>query len=108
MRIAIGICGKTSGRCSSIGCFRAFNNLDKNFAIYKEENIEAELFAFFSCNLCFEGREEKLEEIGKRLKDNNIERVHIGKCAINCKENRYQEIRDTFKKLDIEIIEGTH
>lgn len=108
MKIAIGICGKTSGRCSSMGCFKAFNNRDKNFAIYKEENIEPELLAFFSCNLCFEGREEKLGEIAGRLKENNVERVHLGKCALKCKEGRYEEIRDTFTKLGIEIIEGTH
>ena len=60
MKLAIGICGKTSGRCSSVGCFKAYNNKDKHFTAYKD--IETELLAFFSCNLCFEDGEEKFKE----------------------------------------------
>ena len=115
MKIAIGICGKTSGRCSSMGCFKAYNNKDKHFAIYKEEGIETELLSFFSCNLCFEKRqdeenngEEKLKKIGKKLKESNVERGHLGKCAVKCKEDRFEEIKKVFSDLDIDIIEGTH
>lgn len=68
MKIAIGICGKTSGRCSSMGCFKAYNSIDKHFAIYKEEGIETELLSFFSCNLCFEKRQDEENNGEEKLK----------------------------------------
>lgn len=106
MKIAIGMCGKTSGRCSTMGCFRAYNNKDKHFSIYKD--IDTELWSFFSCNLCFENGQEKLEKIAMRLKDNEINRLHISTCASKCKEGKLEEIKKVFTDLGIEIIEGTH
>ena len=106
MKIAIGICGKTSGRCSSMGCFKAYNNKDKHFTAYKD--IETELLAFFSCNLCFEDGEEKLVKIANKLKDNEVEKLHLGACAVKCKEDRLEEIKQVFTNLSIDVIEGTH
>lgn len=106
MKIAIGICGKTSGRCSSVGCFKAYNNKDKHFTAYKD--TETELLAFFSCNLCFEDGQEKLVKIANKLKDNEVEKLHLGVCAVKCKEDRLEEIKLVFTDLAIDLIEGTH
>lgn len=106
MKIAIGMCGKTSGRCSTMGCFRAYNNKDKHFTVYKD--IDTELISFFSCNMCFQDGEEKLKNIAKRLDDNKVEKLHLGVCAVKCKEDNLKEIKEVFTDLDIDIIEGTH
>lgn len=106
MKIAIGMCGKTSGRCSTMGCFRAYNNKEKHFEVYKD--IDTELLSFFSCNMCFENGKEKLKKIATKLKDNEIDKLHLGVCAIRCKEDNLEEIKKVFKDLDIDVIEGTH
>lgn len=106
MKIAIGMCGKTSGRCSTVGCFRAYNNKDKHFSAYKD--IETELFSFFNCNLCFEDGEEKLLKIANKLKDNDVEKLHLGMCSVKCKEDNLKEIKQIFTDLGIDVIEGTH
>lgn len=106
MKIAIGMCGKTSGKCSTMGCFRAYNNKDKHFQAYKD--IDTELIAFFNCNLCFEDGEEKLSNIARRLKDNEVEKLHLGACSVKCKADNLEEIKKTFTDLGIDVIEGTH
>lgn len=104
MKIAIGMCGKTSGKCSAMGCFRAYNNKDKYFKVYKD--VDTELISFFSCNLCFEDGERKLRNIAERLKKNQAEVLHLGICAVRCREGRLEEIKEIFADLD--IVEGTH
>lgn len=106
MKIAIGMCGKTSGRCSTVGCFKAYNNKDKHFTAYKD--IETELLSLFSCNMCFEDGEEKLTKIANKLKDNGVEKLHLGVCAVRCKEDNLEKIKRVFEDLEIDIIEGTH
>ena len=106
MKIAIGMCGKTSGRCSTVGCFKAYNNKDKHFTAYKD--IETELLSLFSCNMCFEDGEEKLTRIANKLKDNGVEKLHLGVCAVRCKEGNSEEIKRVFEDLEIDIVEGTH
>lgn len=106
MKIAIGMCGKTSGRCSGMGCFRAYNNKDKHFSIYK--GMDTELWSFFSCNMCFENGEEKLKRIAMKLKENEVNRLHLGACAVKCKENNLEETKKVFREIGIDVIEGTH
>lgn len=106
MKIAIGMCGKTSGRCSTVGCFRAYNNKTKHFEVYKD--IETELIAFFNCNLCFEDGEEKLKKVAVKLKENGVDKLHLGACSVKCKEDNLEEIKKVFTDLGIIIIEGTH
>lgn len=89
-----------------MGCFRAYNNRTKHFEQY--ENIDTELIAFFNCNLCFEDGEEKLSKIASRLKDNQVDRLHLGNCAVKCKEDRLEDIKKTFIDLQIDLVEGTH
>ena len=106
MKIAIGMCGQTSGRCSTMGCFRAYNNKDKHFTAYKD--IDTELVSFFNCNMCFENGEKKLEKIAKRLQDNEVEKLHLGVCSVKCKEDNLKAIKKIFTDLGIDVIEGTH
>lgn len=106
MKIAIAMCGKTAGRCSTMGCFRAYNNKDKYFSVYKD--IDTELLAFFNCNMCFENGEEKLKKIANRLVNNEVEKLHLGVCAVKCKEDNLEEIKKVFTDLAIDVIEGTH
>lgn len=102
MKIAIGICNKTAGRCSSLGCFRAYNSKTKNFEEY--EDIETELIAFFNCGECIEGKEGKLDNMAKRLAKEGVDRVHIGHCALKC----IDIIRPKFEDLGLIVVEGTH
>src|SRR5699024_12691608 len=78
----------------------------KHFTVYKD--IETELMAFFSCNLCFENGEEKLNNIANRLKKNRVDKLHLGACALKCKEDRLKEIKKVFIDLGIDVVEGTH
>ncbi|NLI66429.1 MAG: CGGC domain-containing protein, partial [Tissierellia bacterium] len=50
IKIAIGVCEKINGRCSSMGCFKAYNKKDKHFERYQDTDVD--LQAFFSCNIC--------------------------------------------------------
>ncbi len=64
--------------------------------------------AFFNCKLCFEDGEEKLEKIASRLKDNEVDRLHLGNCAVKCKEDRLDDIKKVFTDLGIDLVERTH
>lgn len=106
MKIAIGICEKTNGRCSTMGCFRAYNNREKHFSSYKD--MDTELMSFFSCDICSSGGVENISKIAKRLKDSQIHILHLGACAVNCKADKLEEIKKIFTDLGIDIVEGTH
>ena len=106
MKIAIGMCGKISGKCSTMGCFKAYNNKDKHFTVYKD--IETELISFFNCNMCFEDGVEKLKNIAEKLRDNEVDKLHLGACSVKCKAGNLKEIKEVFTDLNIDIVEGTH
>ena len=106
MKIAIGICERVNGRCSSMGCFRAYNNKEKHFERYKD--IETELLAYFSCSICSTGSKENITKIAGRLKESGTEVVHLGACAVKCKADKLEEIKEVFTSLGINIVEGTH
>ncbi len=102
MKIAIVTCNKSAGKCSSMGCFRAYNSRTKAFEIYKD--METELIAFSNCGECVEGKEGKLDKIVERLAKEGVNKVHIGNCALKCVEL----IRPKFENMSIEIVEGSH
>ena len=106
MKIVISVCKRINGICSSMGCFRAYNNRNKHFSSYK--NIETELIAFFSCNICSSDGLENLEKIAARLKENKVDVVHLGACAVKCKADRLGQIKEVFSSRNITLIEGTH
>lgn len=106
MKIAIGICEKINGICTTMGCFKAFNNREKHFSIYKDKDLE--LTSFFTCDSCSKNSDENLINIAKRLKSEGIKRIHFGVCIVKCESDRKKEIKSIFEKHDIEVIEGTH
>ena len=106
MKIAIGICERVNGICSSMVCFRAYNNKEKHFERYK--NIETDLLAYFSCSICSTDSKENITKIAGRLKDSKVEVVHLGACAVKCKADKLEEIKDVFTSIGISIVEGTH
>lgn len=106
MKIAICNCERVIGKCSSMGCFRAYNNKSKHFERYKDEEVE--LAAFFYCDICSSRNEENLEKIAQRLKDKGVSQVHIGACALKCPAGKLEQIKEIFWSKDLEIIEGTH
>ncbi|WMM24614.1 CGGC domain-containing protein [Tissierella sp. MB52-C2] len=106
MKIAIGICEKINGKCSTMGCFRTYNNKEKHFSQYKD--IETELISLFSCNICSMDSKENIITIAERLKNSEVDRVHLGTCAVKCKADRKDEIKEIFESMNIEVVEGTH
>ena len=106
MKLAIAICENINGRCSSMGCFRAYNNKEKHFERYKD--METQLLAYFSCSICSTDSKENLTKIANKLKDSGVDVVHLGACAVKCKADRLDEIKEIFTTLNMQVIEGTH
>lgn len=104
--MAIGTCEKTNGACSTMGCFRAYNNRDKHFSEYKD--IDTDLVSFFTCDICSKETKENIIKVAKKLKNEGVERIHLGACAVKCKADNLAEIKEVFTSMDIEVIEGTH
>lgn len=106
MKIGIGVCEEINGVCSTMGCFKAYNKKEKHFQVYRD--METELMAFFTCDICSSGGLDNISKIASKLKESQVDIVHLGVCAVKCKANRLDEIREVFSLNDIEIIEGTH
>ncbi|WP_051986381.1 CGGC domain-containing protein [Clostridium amazonitimonense] len=106
MKIAIGVCEKINGICTTMGCFKALNNRDKNFSIYKNEDLE--LVSFFTCEACSNDSEENLMNIAEKLEQAGVQKLHLGVCIVKCEAERTKEIKSIFEKHHIEVVEGTH
>lgn len=106
MNIAIGICEKINGICTTMGCFRAFNNKEKHFKSYKDNDIE--LSAFFTCQICSSGSNEWLQKIAEKLVKEKVSVLHLSVCIVKCKANKKEEIIDIFESKGIKVVEGTH
>ncbi|MBE6013305.1 MAG: CGGC domain-containing protein [Lachnospiraceae bacterium] len=109
-RIAMLTCLNSTAVCSSGGCFRAFNNRDKTFEIYKNEDVE--LCAFFHCNGCdcdYENDEAFNKKLD-RIISMNLDAVHKGVCTFpKGKECEViKKISERLEKSGIKIIQGTH
>lgn len=109
-KIAIFNCVMANERCTSSGCFKAFNNKEAAFERYAEEG--AELMAFVRCNDCGHDwdNDENLAKKIDRLKDIGVEVVHFGACTIhNGKECRFiTRLGEKFNEMGIETVRGTH
>lgn len=112
-KIAILRCLETSLSCTGSGCMKAWNNKDKAFARYAEEDVM--LASFLNCNGCDrdpvtdEGMLKKLD----RLQKMGVEIVHISGCAMKDRENqRYcanmTKIVDMLHERGIQTVHGTH
>lgn len=106
MKIAIGVCEKINGICTTMGCFKALNNREKAFSVYKNQALE--LISFFTCEACSNNSDENLMNIAERLEEAGVEKLHFGVCIVKCEKQRMKEIKAIFEKHHIEVIEGTH
>lgn len=100
------ICNRVSGKCSSMGCFNAYNNKEATFERYKDQDVRLEAYA--ACARCVEEKEEKILSIAERFKEKGVEIVHFGICAVNCKEDLHEDTAKMFTDLGIEVVERTH
>lgn len=106
MKIAIGICEKINGICTTMGCFEAFNKKTKHFSSYKEDNLE--LISFFTCDMCSKNSKENLINIAKKFKKAKVQKLHLGICIVKCEAKKNDTIKEIFKEYNLEVIEGTH
>ncbi|MBU3144108.1 CGGC domain-containing protein [Clostridium sp. CF012] len=106
MKIAIGVCEKINGICTTMGCFKALNNKEKHFSMYGNEKLE--LMSFFTCDACSNNSAENLINIAGKLEKEGVKRLHLGVCIVKCETQRTKEIKEIFEKYHIEVVEGTH
>lgn len=106
MKIAICNCERVIGRCSSMGCFRCFNDKSKHFSRY--EGKEVILSAYNYCNGCSSGSFDDLEKIASRMADGGISIVHLGPCALKCPTGKLDTIKEVFLSKGMDLVEGTH
>ncbi|MBO3444611.1 CGGC domain-containing protein [Clostridium sp. CCUG 7971] len=107
MNIAIMACRKLVPKCSGSGCFKAYNNSEKAFEIYKDENCE--LSSFFYCAGCNETitQDEDWSHKINQLKNNNVEVIHLAYCIkVECKH--YEKHEDMLSKEGFKIVHGSH
>lgn len=112
-KIAILRCLDVSQRCTGSGCLKAWNNKDKAFALYADEDVT--LAAFLNCNGCDndpatdEGMLKKLD----RLKAMGVEIVHTSGCTMKDRENQaycanIEKIVGMLHERGIQTVHGTH
>ena len=107
MNIAIMVCHKVTFECAGAICFKAFNNKDKAFQIYKNKEY-INLCGFFHCGGCKSNlNNENLDYKINQLKNINVTKVHMAKCIeVEC--YRYNEIKEFLEEKGFEVIQGTH
>lgn len=110
-KIAFLNCLKANRVCTGASCFRAFNNRTRSFERYADQDVE--VAAFMRCNGCEsdpltdDGILEKVE----RLKEEQVETVHLGACTKNREGKRCPTIEKIMKLIEergIELVDGTH
>lgn len=106
MKIAIGVCEKINGICTTTGCFKALNNREKAFSRYKDEDLE--IVSFFTCEACSNNSDENLINIAKKLEQLGVQNLHLGVCIVKCEVHRTKEIKEIFESHNIVVVEGTH
>ncbi len=104
MKIAIGVCERVVGACTTSPCFKHFNAKTKHFEQYLDSEVE--LSSFFTCQACSSDSFEFMEKAATRLSDAEVKRVHLGACALKCKQ--IEKIVQIFERHDIEVHKGTH
>ena len=107
MKIAIMHCRHSSSVCTGAGCFRAYNNCQKNFAQYAGD--PPQLAAFFDCGGCGIDRTQDPGMIEKMdaLKRIGVEKIHLGIC-INDKCPSLADITRMLDRYGIDYEFGTH
>ncbi len=96
MKVAILLNEDTSFKCTGSGCLKAFFSKTDAFDDYPEN---AELVAFFHIG-------GKLENKLQRLKEKNVETIHLSSC-LRSKYDGYEELAKRLSE-DFNIIGYTH
>lgn len=112
-KIAILRCLEVSQRCTGSGCLKAWNNRDKAFAQYAEEDVT--LAAFLNCNGCDNdpGTDEGILKKLDRLQKMGVEIVHTSGCTMKNRENQaycgnIEKIVGMLHDRGIQTVHGTH
>lgn len=115
-KLAVLRCLKTSASCAATGCFKAFNNKEKAFEAYKDEDVQ--MTAMWTCNGCGNSMLENQEGIQKkieRMKLAEVDVVHLSNCTSKKNEagERVQcptitKIAAELEAAGIKIVDGTH
>ena len=105
-KIAIGVCERINGICTTMGCFNAYNQRTKYFEVYGEMPLE--LAAFFTCNKCTKGDYQDVEMIANNLLEAGVEIVHLGICVKKCEIDEMDRIKEIFESKGLKVVEGTH
>ena len=106
-KIAILHCKKSGRVCTGAACFRAFYDRKKSFEQYEGQPVE--LSAYFDCNGC---EADKLNDPGfteklERMKEEHVDRIHIGKCCLaRCEQ--LNQMKKQWTGWVFLIVEGTH
>lgn len=110
-KVAMLNCLKANEVCTGAACLKAWEEKNRNFSVYQEEEVV--LTAFARCNGCGNtpenspGLKEKLE----RLVSEGTEVVHFGVCTKNKAAEECPVITKIGEWLGahgIEVIRGTH
>ena len=106
MNVAILFCKNVSDHCTGSACFKAYNNSTHSFAEYAEKPT---MCAYTHCGGCGIDRatDAGVIERMERLRDDGVQRVHIGKCVGN-KCTFRDEIVSMVEKYGMEAVLGTH
>lgn len=108
-RIAILTCNKSSQSCTGAACFWAVNEKERSFAQYRQSEIPVKLWAFFHCGGCADnwGENAGFQKKLQRLKEEFVEKVHLGVCICNnC--SHIDQIKEQLELAGLHWEEGTH
>ena len=106
-KIAILHCKKSGRVCTGAACFRAFYDRKKWSMQYEGQPVE--LSAYFDCNGC---EADKLNDPGfteklERMKEEHVDRIHIGKCCLaRCEQ--LNQMKEAMDRVGLSYVEGTH
>lgn len=112
-KIAILRCLKISYSCTGSGCMKAWNEWEKAFALYVDE--DAVLAAMLHCNGCDcdPATDEAMHKKLDRLQKMGVEIVHTSGCTVKSRDNpvyceNVEKIVSMLHDRGIQTVHGTH
>lgn len=98
----IGIinCFKTSHKCTSSGCFKAFYAKEGSFERYEGEEIQ--MRSFTHCKGCSSDSVENVVSIAKKMKERGVDVVHLSSCVRSKCPSHQQYIDEISEFMEIE------
>ncbi len=102
-KIGIINCYDVSTRCSSSGCFKAFNERKGSFKDY-EENTQ--LISYVHCNGCSEKSVQQVLLRAQAMKNVGVSVIHLATC-IKKRCPKYEEFMKALKQ-EYEVVGYSH